>query len=66
MGCNVYWKNKDGQYLWCNKKMVEICRLKNISNITGKSDFDLCPPELANPVVNLDRAILKTGGRTPS
>jgi DNA-binding CsgD family transcriptional regulator len=28
MDCNVYWKNKDGYYLWCNKKMQKFVDLR--------------------------------------
>lgn len=59
--CHVYSKNKQGQYLWCNKKMAKIFGLNDQHEIIGKTDYDLYSSELAKPVVTLDKAILKKG-----
>lgn len=61
LDCNVYWKNKQGYYLWCNKKLANICGLKNQNDIIGKNDFELMSIELAKAVVTLDNAIFKEG-----
>ena len=61
LDCNIYCKNKQGYYLWCNKKLANICGLKNQNDIIGKNDFELMSIELAKAVVNLDNAIFKEG-----
>lgn len=61
LDCNIYWKNKQGYYLWCNKKLANICGLKNQNDIIGKNDFELMSTELAKAVVTLDNAIFKEG-----
>lgn len=59
--CHVYWKNKKGNYVWCNKKFANVLGFKDENEIVGKTDFDLYSPELAKIVVNLDNSILSMG-----
>lgn len=61
LDCHVYWKNKQGQYLWCNKKFARVLGLKNENAIIGKTDYDLFASELAEEVVTLDKTILNKG-----
>ena len=59
--CHVYWKNKNGNYVWCNKKFSKVLGLKDENEIVGKTDFDLYSPDLAKVVVSLDNNILNMG-----
>lgn len=61
LDCHVYWKNKQGQYLWCNKKFARVLGLKNENAIIGKTDYDLFASELAEEIVTLDKTILNKG-----
>jgi PAS domain S-box-containing protein len=40
---SLYWKDKKGRYLGCNKTMVTKANLENKEDIVGKTDFDLWP-----------------------
>ena len=61
LGGHVYWKNKQGKYVWCNKKLIEILKLKDQSEVTGKTDYELYDESLAKKVAILDRKVLTTG-----
>jgi len=61
LDCHVYWKNKHGHYLWCNKKLANVLGFKNENDIIGKTDYELFAPDLAKAVVALDKAILNEG-----
>ena len=61
LDCHVYWKNKQGHYLWCNKKLANVLGFKNENDIIGKTDYELFAPDLAKAVVTLDKAILNEG-----
>ncbi|MFZ0218861.1 MAG: helix-turn-helix transcriptional regulator [Candidatus Aquirickettsiella sp.] len=41
MDCHIYWKNTQGQYLWCNKKLAKIFGRMDVADIIGKTDYDL-------------------------
>ena len=58
---HVYWKNKHGKFVWCNKKLAEILDLKHQNEIEGKTDYDLYEKNLAEKVVQLDSKVLATG-----
>jgi signal transduction histidine kinase len=38
---NLYWKNKDLEYLGCNERFLKIAKLKKLEDILGKKDEDL-------------------------
>ncbi len=61
LDCHVYWKNKQGYYVWCNKKLANILGLKNENDIIGKTDYELFSSDLAQAVVTLDKSIFNEG-----
>ena len=61
LDCHVYWKNKQGHYIWCNKKLANILGFKNENDIIGKTDYELFAPDLAKAVVTLDKSIFNEG-----
>ena len=61
LDCHVYWKNKQGHYLWCNKKFANVLGLKNENEIIGKTDYDLFTSSLAKEIVTHDKNILNNG-----
>lgn len=58
---NVYWKDIQGHYLGCNDNQLKIARLSSLSDIIGKTDFDLYQKELAEKVHEIDQYVMSTG-----
>jgi signal transduction histidine kinase/DNA-binding response OmpR family regulator len=56
---NVYWKDKDGCYLGCNAKQLQVARVKSLEEIIGKSDKDLYSEEIANRIIKNDREVIE-------
>lgn len=61
LDCHVYWKSRQGHYVWCNKKLANILGFKNENDIIGKTDYELFSSDLAQAVVTLDKSILNEG-----
>lgn len=60
---NVYWKNKEGVYLGCNKNCGNILGFTNTDHIVGKNLHDILGDdfiELANATSRADQEILTT------
>jgi len=57
----VFWKDKNSVYLGCNKPLAEDCGYADPSEIVGKNDFDIHPPEVAERFREDDRHVLATG-----
>ncbi|MCK9908186.1 diguanylate cyclase [Microbacteriaceae bacterium K1510] len=57
----IFFKDKNGHYLGCNRAFEEFCGLKR-NEIIGKTAFDIFPHELAQTYYVADQALLKTGG----
>jgi len=57
---NIFRKDLDGRFTYANQRY---CRAQNkeLSDIVGKTDFDLHPPELAAKYRADDRRIIDTG-----
>lgn len=58
----LYWKNKEGVYLACNKYFLHIFGLKSRQDIIGKSDYDILSKEFADRIRQLDLLVLEKGG----
>ena len=56
----VYYKDIDGVYLGCNVELEKMLGLQ-ASDIIGKRDFDLLPPDLAGNCLRQDAIVLTTG-----
>ena len=54
---NFYWKNRQGQYLGCNKSLLNILGFNSIADIVGKTDRDLWP-EQANILIHHDKKVM--------
>jgi len=46
---NIYAKRKDGRYIYINREMEITCNVTREQGL-GKTDFDLFPMEIAEPV----------------
>lgn len=59
--CNIFWKNKDGEYEWCNNRTATILRLRSPTDIKGKKNSDMLPKKLADMADESDRVTITTG-----
>lgn len=57
----IFWKDKDSIYLGCNKLFAQDAGYQNVSDIIGKSDFELPWKSEAQGYVDDDREVLTTG-----
>jgi PAS domain S-box-containing protein len=57
----VYWKDKEGQYLGCNKFVARMAGYNKPSDMIGKTDYDLCWKEFADDWRQRDLNVLKEG-----
>ena len=55
---NVYWKNKQGFYLGCNKNAAKFVRTLE-SEIKGKTIYDLLDKEMAKEIDKTDKKIMR-------
>lgn len=58
---NIYFKDKNGSYLWCNKAQLDVFGLSTLDQIVGKTDFDLCDHDTALRIREEDLKIMTTG-----
>jgi PAS domain S-box-containing protein len=59
---NFYWKNKDEEYLGCNKILLKTLGLNSMNDFVGKTDLDLWPEHAAELRKN-DQQVIK--GKKP-
>lgn len=59
---NFYWKNKDEEYLGCNKILLKTLGLNSMNDFVGKTDHDLWP-EHAEELKKNDQQVIK--GKKP-
>lgn len=58
---HVYWKNSEGIYLGCNKELLYTLNLSSLSELIGKTDYDIMPKNLADTISKTDREIISSG-----
>ncbi len=58
---NIYWKDARGIYLGCNETLSQIALLKGMTNVVGKTIFDLMPYEQAKLISDTDDQVLLKG-----
>jgi PAS domain S-box-containing protein len=57
----LYVKDAKSRFVICNKAVEKDSDVNLPENLTGKSDFDLFPSELANALYAVEQEIIKTG-----
>ncbi|WP_135609708.1 PAS domain-containing sensor histidine kinase [Methanococcoides sp. AM1] len=57
----VFYKNKDGIYLGCNKAFEDFIGIKK-EELVGKTVFELCPDDLAPKYYEKDNELFEKGG----
>jgi len=58
---NIFFKDRDGQYLRINRAMARRFGLKSPAEAVGRSADDFFPPEYADEVRRDDRALVESG-----
>lgn len=58
---HVYWKDKDGKYLGCNLLQAKDLNFDSISEVIGKTDYDLSPLDKAEAIRQTDLKIMLEG-----
>ncbi|MCK4608034.1 MAG: PAS domain-containing protein [Gammaproteobacteria bacterium] len=61
MPCNVYWKDSNGLFVWCNKNQLKAAGLEKLEDIVGKSDYDLIWREDADFLRRIDKEVMESG-----
>lgn len=57
----LWLKDIDGRLLMVNKKYAQSCGFDNPELISGKTDFDLWPHELASNYIDDDKKVIESG-----
>ena len=57
----MFWKDMDGVYLGANKQFVEDAQLNDVSQIIGKTDYDMTWKDSAQQFREDDAAVIKSG-----
>ena len=61
----IYYKNKDGKFLGCNRAFSELLNISK-SEVIGKTAKDFFPPDIASKNLKIDQELLKTLGTNTS
>lgn len=56
---NIYWKDKDGRYLGCNKSVLEMIGIDNRDEIIGKTDYCFFVKNEADKFVAIDKSVIQ-------
>jgi diguanylate cyclase (GGDEF)-like protein/PAS domain S-box-containing protein len=57
----IYAKDSGGRFIICNEAMIRRMGMTSMTELVGKSDFDLLPPEMAQRFHADEQAIIRTG-----
>jgi PAS domain S-box-containing protein len=58
---SVYWKDLNGDYLGCNQTMLKMVGLSSVSEIIGKTDYDLPWKLSADMLRENDKRVIESG-----
>ena len=58
---NIYWKDRSGRYLGCNRSSWEMLGFSHENDIIGKTDYDIFPEEQAAKFEQNDQNIIRDG-----
>ena len=61
VNASIYWKDKDGKYLGCNKYVLNMDGLTSREEILGKSVYDLLSKDEADKIVEVDKLVIEKG-----
>ncbi|MBP9743122.1 MAG: PAS domain-containing protein, partial [Burkholderiales bacterium] len=60
---SIYWKDKDGHYLGCNKYVLNMAGVNSLDEILGKTDFDMLWKNEASKLREIDELVMTTTTR---
>ena len=58
---SIYWKDKEGHILGCNRYVLNMFGMKDHQEIIGKTDYDISTLDDANTLAKVDKLVLKKG-----
>ncbi len=58
-----YVKNRQKEFIYGNQALVELCGVKDLREIIGKTDFDFFPYDLASDYRREDEQVMRSGER---
>jgi PAS domain S-box-containing protein len=58
---HIYCKDKNGVYLWCNKEQLSAAGFTALSQVIGKTDFDMFEHDMAARLREVDLRIMNSG-----
>ena len=58
---HVYWKDKTGAMVYCNKNNWQAFGLKSLFEFQGKTDYDVFPKNVADLLWKTDEEVMRTG-----
>jgi two-component system, OmpR family, aerobic respiration control sensor histidine kinase ArcB len=58
--CYIFWKDKAGKFLGCNKQFAKSAGYKNPKSLIGKTDFDMPWKEQAAKYVQDDQSLIQS------
>ncbi|MBU0744301.1 MAG: PAS domain-containing protein [Gammaproteobacteria bacterium] len=58
---HIYWKDKNGVCLGCNRSNWSDFGLNSLEEFVGKTDHDLFPKEQADKILEADQEVMRTG-----
>jgi PAS domain S-box-containing protein len=58
VSASIYWKNKDCEYLGCNKYMLKMAGIESLSDLIGKSDYDMPWRGIADKLLAIDQDVI--------
>jgi len=64
VNASIYWKDKEGHYLGCNKYVINMAGLSDRSQIIGKTDADLIWKANAVKLMEIDNNVINNGRYT--
>lgn len=58
---HVYWKNKEGVFLGCNKSQAKSVGYNSPEDLIGKTAYDTLPEDQAKAITEADNKVMKAG-----
>jgi two-component system aerobic respiration control sensor histidine kinase ArcB len=58
---HIYWKDRNGATIYCNRNNWEAFGLKSLSDYQGKTDYAVFPQEVADMLWRTDEEVMRTG-----
>jgi PAS domain S-box-containing protein len=61
VNASIYWKDKEGRYLGCNKYVLDMAGVSDISEIVGKTDNELVWNAISPKLMEVDNYVICNG-----